>query len=494
MRGLGAGLALDDFGTGYSSLAYLQHFPFDTLKIDKSFVGHDRGVTPIILQSIVSLAHDLGLNLIAEGVETEDSVGQLTSMGCPLAQGFLFGKPFAAPEAEAALAKQIEHRRQLLAEAEERRRLAEAQAAARKAEEQRIAQEERRRREAEELERKQAHAREIAAQSLPKEDNANGTIAEAASHGEDPLEAELAASLADDLNPSKPNGKLQPAPAKAASRPEPTDQKITETALASVAAAIAPKPVADRSNSHTQAPNSNLDLDLEDAIGEALDSAVAQSTSTGIDAEPKSDDGKRVGEVVDQPNEAKKPLKDRLAPRGMLKRLGRDKSALSDRAPANDADKADVPAQTPTEAQSTPVRRGPDLPPPTAPQRATAPVIQPSREPSVQPVPPQVAASAQPTHLPQVSSPQRPTFSKAPTGPQQPTTPSHAPEQGRAPLVQPTHPVAQQEAPEQPHAPATQAPSGESIAEEPKGPILPGMPARQANSEATSPSDRRQGV
>ncbi len=104
MRELGAGLALDDFGTGHSSLAYLQRFPFDTIKIDKSFVRmNNKGTRPVILRSIISLAHDLGMDVVAEGAETESDAIELYQLGCEYAQGFIFGEPMSVEAARELL-------------------------------------------------------------------------------------------------------------------------------------------------------------------------------------------------------------------------------------------------------------------------------------------------------------------------------------------------------------------------------------------------------
>ena len=104
IRELGAGLALDDFGTGYSSLAYLQRFPFDTIKIDKSFVHTTaKGTRPVILRSIIALAHDLGMDVVAEGAETDSDAVELFQLGCEYAQGFVFGEPMTPERARELL-------------------------------------------------------------------------------------------------------------------------------------------------------------------------------------------------------------------------------------------------------------------------------------------------------------------------------------------------------------------------------------------------------
>ena len=106
LKDLGVRLAIDDFGTGYSSLSYLQMFPLDFLKIDRQFVrgggkGNGEGGEAVILNSMIALAHALGLTVVAEGAETADEVGQLRALGCDLAQGYYFAKPMAVADLEA---------------------------------------------------------------------------------------------------------------------------------------------------------------------------------------------------------------------------------------------------------------------------------------------------------------------------------------------------------------------------------------------------------
>jgi diguanylate cyclase (GGDEF)-like protein len=96
LRTLGVKLSIDDFGTGYSSLSYLRRFPVDTLKIDQSFVKTMDAENYAIVKTIVGLAHNLDLKVVAEGVETTNQRKRLVSAGCGSAQGYLFAEPMPA--------------------------------------------------------------------------------------------------------------------------------------------------------------------------------------------------------------------------------------------------------------------------------------------------------------------------------------------------------------------------------------------------------------
>ena len=94
---MGVRIALDDFGTGYSSLSYLLRFPFDTIKIDSSFIqARKRKERLVVLRSIIALGHGLEQSIIAEGVENESDVTELMQLGCECAQGYYFGEPMEA--------------------------------------------------------------------------------------------------------------------------------------------------------------------------------------------------------------------------------------------------------------------------------------------------------------------------------------------------------------------------------------------------------------
>jgi EAL domain-containing protein (putative c-di-GMP-specific phosphodiesterase class I) len=109
LRALHVGLKLDDFGTGYSSLSHLRTLHFDSLKIDPSFV--QRVATDLetraIIETIVKLAHTLHMNVVAEGIETEDQLAGLIDAGCDTGQGFLFSRPLPAEAAEKLLEARV---------------------------------------------------------------------------------------------------------------------------------------------------------------------------------------------------------------------------------------------------------------------------------------------------------------------------------------------------------------------------------------------------
>jgi diguanylate cyclase len=102
LAGLGASMSIDDFGTGYSSLAYLKRLPVHYIKVDKSFVmdmmTNDNDAT--IVRSIINLGHDLGLKVVAEGVETREIFDRLATLNCDLAQGYYMSKPIPAADFE----------------------------------------------------------------------------------------------------------------------------------------------------------------------------------------------------------------------------------------------------------------------------------------------------------------------------------------------------------------------------------------------------------
>ncbi|HWR02834.1 MAG TPA: EAL domain-containing protein [Humidesulfovibrio sp.] len=112
LKALGVAISIDDFGTGYSSLSYLQRFPVDTLKVDRSFVGR-LGLDPEnqeIVRAIVALAHSLGLEVVAEGVEESGQAAMLKALGCECVQGFYFSRPLDGDRAQETIGTSMEGR------------------------------------------------------------------------------------------------------------------------------------------------------------------------------------------------------------------------------------------------------------------------------------------------------------------------------------------------------------------------------------------------
>jgi len=106
LRELGVQLVLDDFGTGYSSLAYLKHLPLDTIKIDRSFVSglDDDDANLPIVQAVIALAHGLGIDVVAEGIETIAQLDRLRALVCDRGQGYFYARPLPPDELTAMLA------------------------------------------------------------------------------------------------------------------------------------------------------------------------------------------------------------------------------------------------------------------------------------------------------------------------------------------------------------------------------------------------------
>jgi EAL domain-containing protein (putative c-di-GMP-specific phosphodiesterase class I) len=107
LRGLGVHSSLDDFGTGYSSLSQLSTLPFDVLKIDRTFVAGigRRSSEAAIVRAVIALGHELGLTVVAEGVETREELAFVREHGCDQVQGFLFSRPVPAEEATELVAR-----------------------------------------------------------------------------------------------------------------------------------------------------------------------------------------------------------------------------------------------------------------------------------------------------------------------------------------------------------------------------------------------------
>jgi EAL domain-containing protein (putative c-di-GMP-specific phosphodiesterase class I) len=111
LHAAGIQISLDDFGAGYTSLAYLTALPLTELKIDRSFVEAvtQHADTTAVVNALIELGHRLGLSVVAEGVETEDTSRELIALGCDYIQGFLYSRPLAAEQIQPWMAARQDH-------------------------------------------------------------------------------------------------------------------------------------------------------------------------------------------------------------------------------------------------------------------------------------------------------------------------------------------------------------------------------------------------
>ena len=115
LKALGSQLAIDDFGTGYSSFAHLHRFPIDTLKIDRAFVSRmDVSVeSSEIVRTMLTLAQNLKMSVVAEGIETAAQLKQLRALGCEYGQGYFLNRPMCAADAEKLIAEEAHSEKSL---------------------------------------------------------------------------------------------------------------------------------------------------------------------------------------------------------------------------------------------------------------------------------------------------------------------------------------------------------------------------------------------
>jgi EAL domain-containing protein (putative c-di-GMP-specific phosphodiesterase class I) len=109
LREVGVSLAVDDFGTGYSSLGYIQRFPINVIKIDRSFVDalDTQQGSSVVVESMIALAQRLGVHVVAEGIERQEQLRMLQALGCDLGQGYHFSRPVEAHELADLLAQSL---------------------------------------------------------------------------------------------------------------------------------------------------------------------------------------------------------------------------------------------------------------------------------------------------------------------------------------------------------------------------------------------------